>query len=141
MIALFGMLSLTEKLKKKKEDVNPCKLKILDLSVNQLQVGILHSFRQFLEFNKELCALSFSGFERINDRAFSSICQSLMKNQGLQTIDFGNLCQWQIDYLVDVNKRRDQEHQILMVPPQRIIAPSQSMIDASKDDIDIMIKD
>ena len=59
------------------------KLKILDLSVNKIQIGILHAFRQFLEANKELYALSISGFERINERAFKSICDSLAKNTGL----------------------------------------------------------
>lgn len=74
MISLFGALSLAEKAKKKSELKNLSKLKIIDLSMNKLQIGILHSFRQFLEQNKEVCALSISGFERINERAFGSIC-------------------------------------------------------------------
>ena len=43
--------------------------------------------------------------------------------------------------MVDVNKKRSQDEQIHIVPPQKIIQPTQSMIDNQLDDIDIMIED
>lgn len=91
-----------------------------------------------------MVALSISGFERINERAFTSICQSLAKNQGIQTLDMGNLCQWQLDLLNDVNKIKELDKQILMIPPQRIVPPSTSYLEhiqSSKDDLEKMLEE
>lgn len=72
-------------------DQSVSKLKILDLSQNVLQIGILHQFRTFLENNTELNALSISGIHLFNERAFKSIMKSLQINTGVQTIELGNL--------------------------------------------------
>jgi hypothetical protein len=46
-----------------------------------MQIGAIHSLRQFLEINSEVCALSLSGFEKFHEKAFSDICSSLKKNK------------------------------------------------------------
>ena len=63
----------------KKQEVTQsiCKLKILDISQNITQIGILHNLRQMLSVNTELNAFSFSGFHHFNERAFNSLLQSL----------------------------------------------------------------
>jgi Ran GTPase-activating protein (RanGAP) involved in mRNA processing and transport len=58
-------------------------LKILDISENVTQIGILHSFRNFIEQNTEINALSISGLQNFNDRAFKSIISSLKENRSL----------------------------------------------------------
>lgn len=58
-------------------------IKILDMSQNIMQIGVLHQFRLFIEQNKEMNALSINGLFFFNERAFDSICTSLKRNRGL----------------------------------------------------------
>ena len=74
--ALYRALSLTYAVKAKKTTINKsCSmLQILDISNNGITIGILHSFRTFIEHNTMVNALSVNGFWLFNDRAFTSIC-------------------------------------------------------------------
>ena len=63
-------------------------------------------------------ALSINGLFFFNERAFDSICTSLKRNKGLQTIDFGNLTQAKLDKLTHV---RDQKYDFHLVLPERIL--------------------
>lgn len=93
-------------------------LKILDLSQNVVQIGILHALRHFIEHNKQLNALSISGLHMFNERAWLSICQSLGINGSLQTIDFGNMTQWQFEQLMKVSESKQD---FFVQAPDRIL--------------------
>jgi hypothetical protein len=96
MNEILKALSITETIrvsKKQEETSSICKLKILDISQNITQIGILHNLRQMLSSNTELNAFSFSGFHHFNERAYTSLMQSLSQNTSLQTLDLGNLTQ------------------------------------------------
>ena len=74
MIALFQTLSLVEKKTKLRKKASVVKLKILDMSVNIMQISCLHAFRLMLSNNDELCAISLSGLHNFHEKAFSDIC-------------------------------------------------------------------
>jgi hypothetical protein len=70
-----------------------------------------------LEFNTELNALSISGFHYFNERAFKSLNQSLGLNQGLQTLDMGNLTQRQVEIISKTCEKKD----VFFHQPERIL--------------------
>lgn len=122
MIALFQTLSLVEKKTRMRKKASVVKLKILDMSVNIMQISCLHAFRLMLASNDELCAISLSGLHNFHEKAFSDICQSMSKNMQLQTVDFGTLRYDQWHMLTSINNKRDNPmEQILFIHPPRLI--------------------
>lgn len=92
------------------------RLKILDVSQNIVQIGMLHTFRNFLKGTKELIAFCISGLHYFNQRAFDSICQSLQENKSITTLEFGNLTR---THFVMLQKVQAKKYDFILIEPEK----------------------